>query len=74
MAAFSLLGHGITVEDVRRNLPPSRLYEEAIRHEPEARIADSGALVAYSGSKTGRSPKDKRIVRRPGNEGEIAPA
>jgi phosphoenolpyruvate carboxykinase (ATP) len=63
--------HGITVEDVRRNLPPSRLYEEAIRHDPATRIADSGALVAYSGAKTGRSPKDKRVVRHPKTEGDV---
>ena len=28
----------------------------------DATIAENGALVAYSGEKTGRSPKDKRIV------------
>lgn len=69
--SFSLREHGITVQDVRRNLPPSKLYEEAIRHESAARIADSGALVAYSGEKTGRSPKDKRIVRRPESEQDV---
>ena len=71
MSAFSLRAHGITVEDVRRNLPQSTLYEEAIRHDGRSRIADSGALVAYSGDKTGRSPKDKRIVRRPQSEGDV---
>ena len=25
----------------------------------------SGALIAYSGTKTGRSPKDKRVVKHP---------
>ncbi len=71
MGAFSLKEQGITVEDVSRNVPPSRLYEEAIRYEPSARMADSGALVAYSGVKTGRSPKDKRVVRSPESEAEI---
>jgi phosphoenolpyruvate carboxykinase (ATP) len=71
MAQLPLEEHGITVEDVRRNLPPSRLYEEAIRHDPKTRIADSGALVAYSGPKTGRSPKDKRFVRHPASEQDI---
>lgn len=71
MTLFHLGEHGITVEDIRRNLPPSRLYEEAIRFDVKTRIADSGALVAYSGAKTGRSPKDKRIVRRPGSEQDI---
>jgi phosphoenolpyruvate carboxykinase (ATP) len=68
MSTFELKAHGITVPDIRRNLTPSRLYEEAIRHEPGSRIADTGALVAYSGEKTGRSPKDRRIVRQAGSE------
>ena len=34
VTGFSLEPHGITVADVRRNLPPSQLYEEAIRHDP----------------------------------------
>lgn len=71
MAPPLLTEHGITVANICRNLPPSRLYEEAIRHEPDARLAESGALVAYSGSKTGRSPKDKRIVRRPESEKDV---
>lgn len=71
MARFHLEGHGITVEDVRRNLPPSQLYEEAIRHDADSRIAESGALVAYSGAKTGRSPQDKRFARHRETEQEI---
>lgn len=51
--------------------PPSALYEHAIRHEKEAIIAENGALVAYSGEQTGRSPKDKRIVRNPSSEKEV---
>ena len=60
-----LLDQGITVEDIQRNLPPARLYEQAIRTERDTVIADSGALIAYSGTKTGRSPKDKRVVKHP---------
>ncbi len=71
MTPFLLEDHGITVEDIRRNLPPSILYEEAIRFDAKTRIADRGALVAYSGAKTGRSPKDKRIVRRPQSERDV---
>ena len=71
MGMLSLESHGIHVSDIRRNLHPSRLYEEAIRHESESRIADSGALVAYSGIKTGRSPKDKRIVKAAESEQDI---
>lgn len=71
MESFDLLEHGITVKDVLRNAPPSRLYEEAIRHDRGTTIADSGALIAYSGEKTGRSPKDKRVVRHPESEQDV---
>jgi phosphoenolpyruvate carboxykinase (ATP) len=45
----------------QRNAPVAQLYEDAIKYEG-AVIADSGALINFSGKKTGRSPKDKRIV------------
>ncbi len=48
--------------------PPGSLYEHAIRYEKDASIAEDGALVAYSGVKTGRSPKDKRVVKHPDSE------
>lgn len=34
-------------------------------------IASSGALTAYSGAKTGRSPSDKRIVKEESSESDI---
>ena len=72
MSDFSLESHGLTVKDVRRNLSPATLYSEAIREEPDCVIADSGALIAYSHDKTGRSPKDKRVVKHPGyREGRL---
>ena len=46
---------------LKRNAPVSLLYEDAIRNEG-AIISCSGALINFSGKKTGRSPKDKRIV------------
>jgi ATP-dependent phosphoenolpyruvate carboxykinase len=46
---------------LKRNAPTSELYEDAIRFEG-AIISASGALINFSGKKTGRSPKDKRIV------------
>src|SRR5215475_1994293 len=70
-ALFDLSGHGLTVAEIHRNLPPSSLYEHAIRHEKDASIAENGALVAYYGVKTGRSPKDKRIVRHPESEEDV---
>jgi phosphoenolpyruvate carboxykinase (ATP) len=68
---FNLQDHGLTVAEVHRNLPPSALYENAMRYEKDATIAENGALVAYSGAKTGRSPKDKRVVQHPGSEADI---
>ncbi len=68
---LDLIQHGLTVAEVHHNLPPGALYEHAIRYEKDASIADNGALVAYSGVKTGRSPKDKRVVNHPDSEGNI---
>ncbi len=61
----------ITVKDIQRNLVPATLYQEAIRREPDSVISATGALIAYSGVKTGRSPKDKRIVRHADSENDI---
>jgi phosphoenolpyruvate carboxykinase (ATP) len=71
MSSFNLKEHELTVEQVHRNLPPSALYEHAIRYEKDASIAENGALVAYSGAKTGRSPKDKRVVKHADSEKDI---
>jgi len=46
---------------LKRNAPVALLYEDAIRNEG-AIISATGALINFSGKKTGRSPKDKRIV------------
>jgi phosphoenolpyruvate carboxykinase (ATP) len=69
--SFDLSQHGINVEDVRRNPPPAALYESAIRREEDSTIAANGALVAYSGKKTGRSPMDKHLVKHVDSEGEV---
>ncbi len=55
---------GLAVADVVRNAAAARLYEEALRHDG-ALLAANGALVVRSGVKTGRSPKDKRVVDEP---------
>lgn len=44
------------------NLTEAELYEHAIR-KGEAQIAAGGALCAETGAHTGRSPKDKFVVR-----------
>ncbi|MEQ1634930.1 MAG: phosphoenolpyruvate carboxykinase (ATP), partial [Planctomycetota bacterium] len=61
MPTFDLSKYGIHVKNVYRNAEPSVLYEQALRRG-EGEIVDSGALATRSGQKTGRSPKDKRIV------------
>ncbi|EAU91574.2 phosphoenolpyruvate carboxykinase [Coprinopsis cinerea okayama7 len=58
---FSQAGFDMERIQIKRNAPPAVLYEEAIRNEG-AIISSSGALINFSGKKTGRSPKDKRIV------------
>ena len=64
-AQINLNQYGITVERIFRNTAPAILYEESIRNDRDAAIASSGALMINSGAKTGRSPKDKRIVEHP---------
>ena len=71
MEPFDLKQYDLTVSEIHRNLPPSALYEHAIRYEKDASIAENGALVAYSGAKTGRSPKDKRVVKNPASEKDV---
>ena len=62
MSTVDLAAHGIRVKNVLRNASPALLYEQAILRG-EGRLAANGALMAFSGEKTGRSPKDKRIVK-----------
>ena len=71
MTGFDLKAQGITVEDIGRNVAPPILYEEAIRIEPDSRIAASGAFVAYSGAKTGRSPKTSASCEQPPSEADV---
>jgi phosphoenolpyruvate carboxykinase (ATP) len=63
--SFSLNKHGITVQRIIRNAAPAVLYEAALQNERGSAITATGALVAMSGEKTGRSPRDKRIVDHP---------
>lgn len=62
---FDLSKHNINVKTVFRNVAPAKLYEEALKREEGSAISSTGALVVSSGEKTGRSPKDKRIVDHP---------
>ncbi|KAK2929692.1 Phosphoenolpyruvate carboxykinase, ATP-utilizing [Fusarium oxysporum f. sp. vasinfectum] len=47
------------------------LYEDALVYETGTAITSSGALTAYSGAKTGRSPLDKRIVEEASSKDNI---
>ncbi|KAJ5237435.1 hypothetical protein N7489_007526 [Penicillium chrysogenum] len=47
------------------------LYEDALVYETGTAVTSSGALSAYSGAKTGRSPSDKRIVQEASSEGDV---
>ncbi|CCE63114.1 hypothetical protein TPHA_0E00170 [Tetrapisispora phaffii CBS 4417] len=47
--------------NIKRNPPVATLYEDGLK-ENKTTLSSTGALIAYSGVKTGRSPKDKRIV------------
>ena len=69
--SFNLHQYGIEVEKIYRNSSVPVLYELALELEKGTAISDVGALMTYSGEKTGRSPKDKRIVRHPESENNI---
>ena len=70
-AAYGPEAIGLTgLAAVHWNLEAPRLYEESLRRG-EAQLARGGALVATTGSHTGRSPKDKYVVRDAGTENEI---
>jgi phosphoenolpyruvate carboxykinase (ATP) len=67
---FDLSSHGIGNPAVYHNLLPPVLYEHAVKLAGDE-IVSSGALATDSGRKTGRSPKDKRVVRNPESEQDI---
>ncbi len=70
MSDFDLKYLGIEKPVIYRNLSPARLYEMALEEEGTT-IASTGALIAYSGEKTGRSPKDKRIVEEASSKDNV---
>jgi phosphoenolpyruvate carboxykinase (ATP) len=59
-----------TTGTVRYNFGAAALYEEALRRG-EARLTAHGALVAETGQHTGRSPKDKFVVRDSATEDHV---
>jgi phosphoenolpyruvate carboxykinase (ATP) len=64
--------HGIHVGGrVYANPTTALLYMHALARR-EGRLAEGGPLVVDTGEHTGRSPKDKFMVREPGSEERIA--
>jgi phosphoenolpyruvate carboxykinase (ATP) len=62
--------YGITVDRIFHNPSVPVLYEAALRYEA-SEITSTGALSTRSGVKTGRSPKDKRVVKDSLTEADV---
>jgi phosphoenolpyruvate carboxykinase (ATP) len=60
----------IDIDPARHNLTTAVLYEEAIRNG-EGMLASTGPLVVSTGQYTGRSPRDKFIVREASSQSNI---
>ncbi|KAK9469721.1 ATP-utilizing phosphoenolpyruvate carboxykinase [Lipomyces arxii] len=56
---------------IQHNPSVPALYEDALVYEFGSAISSAGALVASSGAKTGRSPKDKRLVDEPTSTDDV---
>src|SRR5262249_44742464 len=71
LPADALAVHGLRAGGrVLRNPSTSQLSAAAL-DSGEGVLSDSGGLVVDTGRFTGRSPKDKFIVREPGSEDRI---
>jgi phosphoenolpyruvate carboxykinase (ATP) len=71
MKSIQLEKLGIIKPKVVRNESPAKLVEIALKEDKSSALSDKGALIVYSGEKTGRSPKDRRIVRNSSSENNI---
>jgi phosphoenolpyruvate carboxykinase (ATP) len=63
--------YGIHTNRLFRNAAPAILYEQALARETGSAVTSAGALVTRSGHKTGRCPKDKRIVEEPSSVNDV---
>src|SRR5665213_1952235 len=69
---FGLVEQGMHhLSPVHWNSSVPLLYEHAIRRR-EGELGAGGTFVANTGPHTGRSPRDKYIVREPGTEKTVA--
>jgi phosphoenolpyruvate carboxykinase (ATP) len=68
---LDLAPHGLDAQaHVHRNPTTALLYMDALKRG-EGVLAEGGAIVVDTGKHTGRSPKDKFVVREPGSEERI---
>lgn len=68
---YTLREHGFSnLQAAYWNLPAAQLVEKALERE-EGVLAEGGALVVRTGQFTGRSPKDKFIVRETATESTV---
>jgi len=68
---LDLSKYGLSFQQIYHNTSVASLYMLALQNAPTNALSSTGALIAYSGEKTGRSPKDKRIVEEEGSRQNI---
>src|SRR6266478_5441461 len=68
---YTLREHGLgNLQIAYWNLPVAQLIEKALERQ-EGLLAEGGALVVRTGQFTGRSPKDKYIVKETGTASTV---
>ena len=67
---LSALTRGDFTEPVYRNAAPAILMEHAVEFD-SGQLSDLGAIVSFSGEKTGRCPNDKRVVEEATSQDDI---
>ncbi len=70
-ARVDLSEHGIDASGRIYRLPTTELLYTHALARGDGRLAEGGALAVDTGLHTGRSPKDKFVVREPGSEARI---
>ena len=60
----------LKITTILKNLNEFELIEEAIKNG-EGKLGKGGSLIVFTGEKTGRSPKDKHVVKEESTEDKI---